>query len=367
MLKFAQGLLTGKTSEEGVAGLLDVAGKASGPAIDTAIALGSKERSNKKDLAVAYLKAKKDTKAAIGVGKERYKKLIFDKNALGGQRVITHARFNDKTALPGYDAIFDPTTNTYKQLPQLGNAVEIKDNPSARSDLEYEMDALSASYKMANTVKKLESSLIGAPGAVKKIKEDVLGSLGAVLSSEFTPSRYNGDTSSYIKNDIVRNIENAKGELNYEEAAKAYDRRVEERVKDFSGLFGRPTGEELAKITQAAAIEVNLAYAYANALKGKDRLTEKNIDDAMKVTKIFGMKSPREVKLRMDQIINRSNEAFDKKLSAYQLSGGSNEYLINKYPGMPIIQAYNKVSQTQAQKQAAAANRNKLIESIKLN
>lgn len=366
MLKFAQGLLTGKTSQKGVSGLLDVAGQASGPAIDTAIALGAKEKQNKKDLAVAYLKAKKDTKTTSAVGKERFYNIIQDPNALGGQKVVEIARFKEG-ALGGYDAVFDRQRGGYVPMAPQPGMSPIKFDAGAQNDLRYEMDALSASYKMANTVKSMEKSLIGAPGAVKKLKEDVLGSLGAVLASEFTPSNYNGDTTGFVKDSVLKEIENSKGQLNYDEAVKKYDERVQRRVKDFSGLFGRPTDEELKKITQAAAIEVNLAYAYANALKGKDRLTEKNIDDAMKVTQIFGMKSPREVKLRMDQIINRSNEAFDKKLRAFQQAGGNNDFLELNYPDMPIVRAYKKVTQTNAQKQAAAANRNKLIESIKLN
>ena len=40
------------------------------------------------------------------------------------------------------------------------------------------------------------------------------------------------------------------------------------------------------KLTEAARIEVNFAYNYANTLKAEDRLTEKNLEDAKKVSSI---------------------------------------------------------------------------------
>jgi len=60
LMKFATGLMSGKTSRDGVRGFLDVAGQSGAGVTDTALALFSKEQDRRKDLAVSFLKAKEN-------------------------------------------------------------------------------------------------------------------------------------------------------------------------------------------------------------------------------------------------------------------------------------------------------------------
>ncbi len=65
LFKFATGLMSGKTAQSGVRGFLDVAGQSGSGVADTALALFSKEQDRRKDLAVAFLKAKEKQKSGF--------------------------------------------------------------------------------------------------------------------------------------------------------------------------------------------------------------------------------------------------------------------------------------------------------------
>ena len=359
MLKFASGLLSGKTGQSGVRGFMDVVGQATGPVIDTAIALNQKENENRKDLATAYLKAKKDTTNAFAVTNDRYHYLVKDPNALGGQRVVERARFKEG-ALAGYDAERVPTTDgkfMYQQVDYNPSDLQIDKNPKILDERRAQMEGLGTTYKMASLIYKMPSNLLGTPGKIKLLKEDVLGGMEALITSELGAGRYDNSTDA-VKDRIL------KGD---KDAIEKYEAEIKNKVKKAIPIFGRPTDAELEKLTRAARIETNLKYAYANALKDTDRLTEKNLEDAAKVTNIFGfITSPKKVKEQFFQLAKDADERFVTQVRRAQASGESNVYIIDTYSYMPYIQQYNQKHQDKLLREQVKQNLNPIIGSIKL-
>ena len=90
LYKFATGLMSGKTSREGVRGFLDVAGQSGSGVADTALALFSKEQDRRKDLAVSFLKAKEKQKTdgIIKADKTRQTVVIRDPSLPFGARTV---------------------------------------------------------------------------------------------------------------------------------------------------------------------------------------------------------------------------------------------------------------------------------------
>lgn len=377
MLKFAMGLLGGTTNKKGFAGFAEVLGKAGEQAVDSAIVLASKEKERRADLAAAFLKNKeKNSFANITTDRTRY--LVKDPNALGGQRVEERARFKDS----GYDAVAvpvqDPQTGEFFPQWQLApydpNSLEVKGDAKQLDERRAMLQSIAGSYKMASAVKQLPENVIGSPGKIKLIKEDVLQGLTGILKSEFTPSQYNGDVDKAVNEGILsRGIygqDPKTGEfkliMSGEQAIREKEKLIQDLVKKNTGLLGTPSTEELRKLTEAARIEVNFAYNYANTLKAEDRLTEKNLEDAKKVSSIFGFfKSPRKVKENFRQLELDAADKFEKEVVRYQYAGGNNAYVEDNYAYMPFVAQY-KQKQNQAQRQEMIRKeREKILGGIK--
>jgi len=377
MLKFAMGLLGGTTNKKGFAGFAEVLGKAGEQAVDSAIVLASKEKERRADLAAAFLKNKeKNSFANITTDRTRY--LVKDPNALGGQRVEERARFKDS----GYDAVAvpvqDPQTGEFFPQWQLApydpNSLEVKGDAKQLDERRAMLQSIAGSYKMASAVKQLPENVIGSPGKIKLIKEDVLQGLTGILKSEFTPSQYNGDVDKAVNEGILsRGIygqDPKTGEfkliMSGEQAIREKEKLIQDLVKKNTGLLGTPSTEELRKLTEAARIEVNFAYNYANTLKAEDRLTEKNLEDAKKVSSIFGFfKSPRKVKENFRQLELDAADKFEKEVVRYQYAGGNNAYVEDNYAFMPFVAQY-KQKQNQAQRQEMIRKeREKILGGIK--
>jgi len=362
MLKFAMGLLGGTTNKKGFAGFAEVLGKAGEQAVDSAIVLASKEKERRADLAAAYLK-NKEKNSAGNITTDRTRYLIKDPSALGGQRVEERARFKDS----GYDAVavpvFDKETGQFypqwQQAPYDPNSVEVKGDAKQLDERRAMLQSIGGSFKMASAVKQLPENVIGSPGKIKLIKEDVLQGLSGILKSEFTPSQYNGDIDKAVNEGIlskgIYGQDPKTGEfkliMSGEQAIREKEKLIQDLVKKNTGLLGTPSSEELRKLTEAARIEVNFAYNYANTLKAEDRLTEKNLEDAKKVSSIFGFfKSPRKVKENFRQLELDAADKFEKEVVRYQYAGGNNAYIEDNYAYMPFVAQYNQ-KRNQAQRQ----------------
>lgn len=377
MLKFAMGLLGGTTNKKGFAGFAEVLGKAGEQAVDSAIVLASKEKERRADLAAAYLK-NKEKNSAGNITTDRTRYLIKDPDALGGQRVEERARFKDS----GYDAVAvpvqDPQTGEFYPQWQLAsydpNAVEVKGDAKQLDERRAMLQSIAGSYKMASAVKQLPENVIGSPGKIKLIKEDVLQGFTGILKSEFTPSQYNGDVDRAINEGIlskgIYGQDPKTGEykliMSGEQAIREKEKLIQDLVKKNTGVFGTPSSEELRKLTEAARIEVNFAYNYANTLKAEDRLTEKNLEDAKKVSSIFGFfKSPRKVKENFRQLELDASDKFEKEVVRYQYAGGNNAYVEDNYAYMPFVAQY-KQQRNQAQRQEMIRKeREKILGGIK--
>ena len=348
LLKFAGGLMSGKTSQEGVRGLADVVGQAVGQTADTAIALSIKDKQNKKDMATAYMKAKLKQDGKGGISEKRFMRLVQDPDALGGQRVVETAIMADGPQ-KGYEAFFVPGQG-YVAIDPTRAGARIEYDKNAISTLGYEMDALAGAQQMSQRILETPNELVGIGGNIRGVTDNAIESMKEIANTTMGLN-YGADASRAIKSGLDADL------------AEKYDRDILEAQERLSKKFGSfirgLNSEDRAKVAELAVIETNLAYAYANALKGKDRLTEKNIEDAKGSVQIFGARSSDVVKKRIEAVQKQINRSFDSKVKSFQVAGGDNAILINKYDYMPIIKNHlNAKDQAKinAQAQQNAAN-----------
>ena len=356
MYKLATGLLTGTTTKSGFAGFADVLGKAGGDVLDTAILLASKEKDRKASLFEAFYKAEKADKSDA-ITTERYTTIIPDPNAFNGVRVEERAKFKnglDAKAVASNE--IDPTTGirlpVWIEAEYNPNAIETKKDPKLLDERRAALNSVASSYKMADAIAKADAGTIGAPGSIKLFKEKILGSIEGILENEITPPQYNKDVDSFINNEILgQGVRKADGTFisakdAIAEKEKLINEIVEKRTK--SKIFFKPTPNELEKIVRNVRYETNFAYAYANSLKAEDRLTEKNLEDAKKVSKIFGLESPDKIKEQFKQLADDANNKFAEETKRYQALGGNSAFFDQNFTFMPYyIKEKNRIGGNQ--------------------
>lgn len=367
-LKFASGLMSKKTGQTGVRGLLDVGGQAAGETVDTLIALKAKEKERKNDLAVAYLKAKKDGTNQFQVSADTKQYLVQDPNAINGQKTI-QVKNLDSGPYKGYEAVKrDNGDGTFTWVPdltgELTNAVAVGkegDNAASLRKLRTQLSGQNLGVGMAQFVIDLPDDQIGPRGLIKGGMENVVGGLDALITGEA-----GGNPDLYLQNMVSSNADpedrDAISKQLQEDLAEARKiTKTDRTTLAKAGIF-RPSDEELANIVQAKLVEVRLKYLIANANKQEDRLTQRDIDAAGERTQIFGLLlSPKTIRTNMASIINDLNNQFAATVGNYQALGGSNNFLTS-LDNMNMIKEYevNKDSQK------ARQNINAIIESINL-
>ena len=343
MYKLATGLLTGTTTKSGFAGFADVLGKAGGDVLDTAILLASKEKDRKASLFEAYVKAQKANDGKSSVGTERYTIQIPDETAVFGKRNVTIARFKDGTDAKAIESNeIDPNTGKplidYVPLEFNPNAIELpkvsaKDLDERRAAL----NQVAGSYRMASTVAKADLGTVGAAGSIKLFKEKIIGSISDVLDNEITPAGYNKDSDLFVNTEILgKGVKKADGTfISAREAIAEKEKLINQIANKEKSIFGRPSPNELEKLIRNARYEVNFAYAYANSLKAEDRLTEKNLEDAKKVSAIFGLKSSKSIIEQFKQLADDADDKFKQEANRYLDIGGNNAYFEQNFEDIP--------------------------------
>lgn len=346
MYKLATGLLTGTTTKSGFAGFADVLGKAGGDVLDTAILLASKEKDRKASLFEAFYKAEKADKSDA-ITTERFTTIIPDPNAFNGVRVEERAKFKnglDAKAVASNE--IDPTTGirlpAWIEAEYNPNAIETKKDPKLLDERRAALNSVASSYRMADAIAKADPGTIGAPGSIKLFKEKIIGSITGILENEITPSQYNKDVDSFVNNDILgQGVRKADGTFISAKDAIAEKERL---IKDLynqrqkSKFFQKPSPNELEKLVRNIRYETNFAYAYANSLKAEDRLTEKNLEDAKKVSRIFGLESPDKIIEQFKQLADDANNKFAEETKRYQALGGNAAFFDQNFTFMPHYQ-----------------------------
>lgn len=346
MYKLATGLLTGTTTKSGFAGFADVLGKAGADVLDTAILLASKEKDRKASLFEAFMKNEKANESNA-ITTERYTTIIPDPNAFNGIRVEERAKFKnglDAKAVASNE--IDPVTGIrlpiWVEAEYNPNAIETKKEPKLLDERRAALNSVASSYKMADAIAKADPGTLGAPGSIKLFKEKVIGSIAGVLENEITPPQYNKDIDSFVNNEILgQGVRKADGTfISAKDAIAEKEKLINDLVKERtkSKFFQRPSANELEKLVRNVRYETNFAYAYANSLKAEDRLTEKNLEDAKKVSKIFGLESPTKIIEQFKQLAEDANTKFGEETRRYQNLGGNSAYFDQNFTFMPYYQ-----------------------------
>lgn len=344
LFKFATGLMSGKTAQSGVRGFLDVAGQAGSGVADTALALFSKEQDRRKDLAVAFLKAKEKQKGSgiIKADKDRRTVVVRDPSLPFGARTVQIGTDKEK----GTDIMFVPTpdgSGTMAVPMKYTEYTPVKVSPARLDKMRKQLSSIEQGYKFTQIVDALPKESFGLTAKGKLGFEKLTGAIGDTFEllgiGDIGTASSNADAEiidliTADKLDDAGNIV-ASTEAERKETQELVDQYKKEVRSITDGA--KTTDGELDNITRARLIEVRMKYILANANKSEDRLTRADVQDAEQATKIMGLfTGEKEVKSSYRNLA-ADLEAQFLRLSKNYIEAGGNEDFLLSFTQMPYI------------------------------
>jgi hypothetical protein len=371
-MKAAATLLTGKTSEKGLRGLLDVGGQALGVTADSLLALKMAQQDSDLKLAQAYLQMKQkqgDGTKMLTTGDKTIR--VNDPSVPGGFRNVRVSLGEDNKY---YTRQYDPTTGEQSFAAANFTGTDVDRDKTKLSEALFGLNENRRGGNMIEfVVNNAEKG--GTKAAIGLLAEDTLGTLDF-----FAGGNLGGDTSTIddqIRAEMMKTTgreaidftssgvnvfrqesENMQDRFNkdLQDARENGAERVEKELRK-AGVIAkgfRPSEQDLRIYTKLALIEQRMKYIVANANKDKDRLTQKDIDNASKRTQIIKyITSPRTIRLNYEQLREEFNEKASDYLDTYKQAGGDEGFIAQNFMDIPGIRdAYNKKNKEFMQRQA---------------
>ena len=368
-MKFAAKLMSGKTRQKGLSGLLDITGQGLESTANDLMNVALAQKNQDMVLAQAFLKSKADAAKAAQAGPgfvggdkvfriedPKYPGQFYNVKGMRGKdgRNYVLNRNNEVSLAPPGAVGYEAGENKDKIALYASN---LEENKRGAEMIDFVIDMLP------------EAGTFNA--AFGLAKEDLFGSFEQAFGTTgITSSDFDAEIKSLMRNNEDQKVADKLIE-NYDKDMAKADERAREMFKDArkdmgGGFLSRPTDEQLATFSKLALIEQRMKYLVANANKSEDRLTQKDIENAAQRTgiiKFFGS-----AKTVRQNYINLKKEFEDKAESfamSYRQNGGtesSMQYFRENVPGVQNL--YDKKKKEFLEKERIKENKNKILSTI---
>ena len=359
LLKLASGLLTGKSAKQGVAGLGDILGQAMGPTVDTAMVLAQSQKEFDQNLAKDLMAQKAEyqrellKEGRVKASQDR----VFIQESTGDSMFPVVGRYVpvDKDKGTWLDAVM--TQQGEQLVPYVGQGVQADVSNKSRDVAFKSMKDLKVGLEFARIVQMAPEGSMGSRGKLREFYDTVIQSgRGAASSFSTDMNEWNAETFNEIT-DQIQNF-NPGGKIEDEKLLKKYgDEATDIMTKfmkendklqaDISTALSSGDEERIAR-AQLGLIEQRMMYIIANANKETDRITVRDIENAEKRTKIFGLfTNEKQIRKNYGAIEKELTGKFKTNVSAYVSNGGNPNYVLQQYKSVGPIMDYLKYRDTQ--------------------
>jgi len=363
LLKLASGLLTGKSAKQGVAGLGEILGQAMGPTVDTAMVLAQSQKEFDQNLAKDLMEQKAAyqrellKEGRVKASQDR----VFIQESTGDPMFPVVGRYVpvDKDKGTWLDAVM--TQQGEQLVPYVGQGVQADVSNKNRDVAFKSMKDLKVGLEFARIVQMAPEGSMGSRGKLREFYDTVIQSgRGAASSFSTDMNEWNAETFNEITNQIQNY--NPGGKIEDEKLLKKYgDEATDIMTKfmkqndklqaDISTALSSGDEERIAR-AQLGLIEQRMMYIIANANKETDRITVRDIENAEKRTKIFGLfTNEKQIRKNYGAIEKELTGKFKTNVSAYVANGGNPNYVLQQYKSVGPIMDYLKYRDTQQIKQ----------------
>jgi hypothetical protein len=356
LLKLASGLLTGKTTQRGVGGFLDVLGQASGPTVDTAILLANQQKEFDQSLALALIKSNSEKTGGLKAESKRvYVEELNPNDDLFP--VVTRLVPQNKDTGALLDVVQTDQGEAFVPYTKGGKLKEPDSRAKNLSDKS--MRDLSVGLEFANIVTNAPPELLGPGATVRQFMDRFSGATQSYQSSignfdEFQTKTFNEISDAIMNEEQFKNLSGSSLEKAKEENNKILSQFQKESEKYTADLYKALDSGDQERVARAqlGLIEQRMKYIVANANKAQDRLTAADVKNAEARTKIFTyFDNPKQIKKNYESLATEMNSNFRKQARNYVANGGSKDYVLNMYQNVPVIQDY-KIKQAKGEVKA---------------
>ena len=353
----ATGLLTGTTTKSGLGGALEVAGKALGPAVNNSILIKMKEDEIDQnllgralDFQADFLKAQND---AFEMPDTLETGVIQVPNANGRIVNIPGRILKDGTKQRATGQVDGRGMNIYVTVDPSLNFIANKDQNKETLDLAGDIAGKYAAVNLINRslgiITGESEAKAGVGGAVGLYGGRLTEALGDVLKF-VKPS---GNTKAELKKsgETMFNIERNKaavrlvnsGEFETKEEALNYLNR---KLGNFSKNYNSALNNAKKRLKDGATLdyerlainETVLVYKLANSLKSKDRLTQKDIEMAKGLVKVFPLlRGEKNVIASLTATAETILDDIRQQERLYERAGGDSNYLLQERKAYGLI------------------------------
>tara|TARA_R100001224_G_scaffold6593_1_gene3736 strand:- start:39 stop:2282 length:2244 start_codon:yes stop_codon:yes gene_type:complete len=343
LTNLASGLLTGTTRRQGLGGALEVLGQALGPAVNNSVMIQMKEDELDQKLlgralefSNSFLKAQNEAYALPDtkeVGVIQY----INKN----KRIVNVAgrMLKDGTKQIQVPGVLNPNgTAVYRTAPAgttfIANKDMNKETLKAAGDLGGKYAALNLINRSLGIIEgdKAQAGVVGAFGLYSGRITDAVGDIFDFRDQ----NKKQGRVSFDIEQDKVARRLVEAGEFETKQQAKNYLTRQLGSFdtiykNNLKGLKDRLEGGSKLDYERLAINETVLVYRLANSLKSKDRLTQKDIQMAKELVKVFPLfRGEESVISALIAVGETILDDIKQQETQYLKAGGSTEFLLRE-------------------------------------
>ena len=351
LLNLAAGLMSGTTKRQGLAGAVDVFGQALGPAVNNAVTVRLKEDEldNKLmgqalEFSSDFLKAQNES-YVLPETKEVGVIQYINKN---GKIVNVAGRMlKDGTKQIQIPGAVNPNGTSVFQTAAAGttfiaNKDKNKETLDAAADLGGKYAALNLINRSLGIIERGDAK-VGVVGAFGLYSGRIQSALSDIINfrnetKEQGKASFNAEQTKaaarLVREGEFDNIQDAKNFLTKELGSfdKIYKNNLNSLKKSLEG------GSDL-DYERLAINETVLVYRLANSLKSKDRLTQKDIQMAKELVKVFPLfRGDTSVTAALVAVGETILDDIKQQETVYLKAGGSSEYLLRER------QQYNLIS-----------------------
>ena len=341
LMKLAAGLLSGKSMQGGLAGAAEIFGAALGPAIDAKVLVKMKNDEAYRDWASTVLSYNSDLIEARN-------KMLKDAMDAGGK--IKRQRGSISMDGKYYEAfqnkdteqiyIFDPITGEEQEVsPNDATFFKEQDSAAYIDNLRLVADGAMAAKTLKEQIALMQTpegkTAIGASGIILRFAETI-SNIPSEISEGFKGSVGNTFSQSGIGEN--EKYTNAKGIFSKETFDESTTRILDDLTKATENFMAKnpeamvntqdgpkTASEILGKLQVNARM---LTYTLANALKDKDRLTNRDLELIEQLTGTLSAEPDEKIIQKYQELLKRVEEKNAARLSRfYQMGNTPNDVL----------------------------------------
>ena len=361
----ASGLLTGTTKRSGLGGAMEVFGQAIGPAVNNYATIKLKEgelrarnREASLNAAVDHMKFLNDAAITEAEGRKppeidqygiiqvrgadgrlrNYTGIMYKNGTVGLPAGLDANGMEQYTPVPQGGPIKDSQGNVIGSFEQFKEQKTIgKDLIKYHDNLGNKYTALSITRDVLKTMNQVDSSgdpvKTGAALSIDQFTRRLTGVAQEVFGFEISDFSSADAKSDQLFEEEKLLIENdtSLDKKGRKEALALIDKdSLIKQAKKALKKTGRLSGLDRDEQEKLAVQEVSLVYALANAFKDKDRLTQRDIQNAQKIVNIFSLgRSSLDVKASINAIANLLESNIKTQETLYTVAGGLESTLTN--------------------------------------